>query len=105
VTWQARHLGLRWTLTSRIADFDRPNRFVDEQVSGPFASIRHEHRSVSAQGGTLMIDDWRHTAPFGLIGCVADVLVLRRVMTGLLRKRNAALARGAETALDLEPGT
>lgn len=92
VTWRARHLGLPRTLTSKITEFDRPNRFVDEQVSGPFASIRHEHRFERVPGGTLMLDDWRHTAPFGLIGSIADALVLRRLMVRLLRKRNAALA-------------
>jgi ligand-binding SRPBCC domain-containing protein len=92
VTWRARHLGLTWTMTSRISEFDPPDRFVDEQVSGPFASFRHEHRFEATSTGTLMIDDWRHIAPFGILGTVADVLVLRRLMTGLLRKRNAALA-------------
>jgi ligand-binding SRPBCC domain-containing protein len=72
---------------------------VDEpQVSGPFASIRHEHRFEAAPGGTLMIDDWQHTAPFGLIGRVADALVLRRLMTNLLHKRNAALVVEAALA-------
>jgi len=95
VTWRARHLGLTWTMTSGITEFNPPDRFVDEQVSGPFAAIRHEHRFEPAPGGTLMIDDWRHTAPFGLIGRVADALVLRRLMTSLLKRRNAALAREA----------
>lgn len=99
VTWRARHVGLTWTLTSRVTEFDRPNRFVDEQVSGPFASFRHEHRFEATPTGTLMIDDWRHTAPFGRIGHVADALVLRRLMTSLLRKRNAALADEAALAM------
>jgi ligand-binding SRPBCC domain-containing protein len=95
VTWRARHLGLMWTLTSRVTEFDRPARFVDEQVSGPFASFRHEHRFAAVPGGTLMIDDWRHVAPFGFIGRAADALVLRRLMTRLLTTRNAALAHEA----------
>jgi ligand-binding SRPBCC domain-containing protein len=95
VTWRARHLGLMWTLTSRITEFDRPALFVDEQVSGPFASFRHEHRFEAVPGGTLMIDDWRHVAPFGILGQVADALVLRRLMTSLLKMRNAALAHEA----------
>jgi ligand-binding SRPBCC domain-containing protein len=104
VTWRARHLGLKWTMTSRITEFDPPARFVDEQVAGPFASFRHEHRFEAAPSGTLMIDDWRHTAPFGILGTVADALVLRRLMTGLLRKRNAELADEAAVAKALSPG-
>jgi ligand-binding SRPBCC domain-containing protein len=104
VTWRARHLGLKWTMTSRITEFDPPDRFVDEQVSGPFAAIRHEHRFEAKPTGTLMIDDWRHTAPFGILGKVADLLVLRRLMTDLLRKRNAALADESAVAKASSPG-
>src|SRR3954466_1242821 len=43
VTWQARHFGLRWRMTSRISACDPPGSFVDEQVAGPFARWRHVH--------------------------------------------------------------
>jgi hypothetical protein len=43
VTWRARHFGIWFTMTSRIAALDRPARFVDEQTRGPFRSFRHEH--------------------------------------------------------------
>ena len=59
VTWRARHLGRVWSLTSRITAFDRPHRFVDEQVSGPFRSFRHEHTFERVPGGTRMTDDWQ----------------------------------------------
>jgi ligand-binding SRPBCC domain-containing protein len=42
VTWQARHIGRTWSLTSKITAFEPPTRFVDEQTSGPFAWFRHE---------------------------------------------------------------
>ncbi|MER6951194.1 hypothetical protein ABT294_44990 [Nonomuraea sp. NPDC000554] len=35
VTWQARHFGVRWRMTSTISAYDRPGHFVDEQVAGP----------------------------------------------------------------------
>ena len=95
VTWRARHLGRTWTLTSRITGFDPPRRFVDEQTSGPFAWFRHEHRFEETPGGTRMIDDWEHAAPFGGLGRIADRLVLGRLLERLLAQRNAALAREA----------
>lgn len=98
VTWRARHFGLTWSMTSRITAFERPSRFVDEQVSGPFASFRHEHRFEAVPGGTLMVDDWQHTAPFGPIGRVVDTLVLHRHMAASLRTRNAALVREVSSA-------
>ena len=98
VTWRARHLGLSWTLTSRITAFEPPVRFVDEQLSGPFAWFRHEHRFEAVPGGTRMIDDWQHAAPFGPIGRVADALILGPRLRRLLAERNDALAREAEAS-------
>jgi len=91
VTWQARHFGRTWSLTSRIVVFEPPKRFVDEQVSGPFRSFRHEHRFEPVAGGTLMIDEWRHEAPLGPLGRLVDRLILDRYMRGLLETRNASL--------------
>jgi ligand-binding SRPBCC domain-containing protein len=96
VTWRARHLGVTWTLTSRITAFEPPERFVDEQSSGPFRSFRHEHRFESVPGGTRMLDDWRHEAPFGLLGSIVDRLVLGRYLRRELRIRNGALKHEAE---------
>jgi len=56
VSWQARHFGIQWRMTSRITAYDRPHRFVDEMVRGPFSSFRHEHRFQEEGGGTLMTD-------------------------------------------------
>jgi ligand-binding SRPBCC domain-containing protein len=96
VTWRARHLRRTWSLTSRITAFEPPTRFVDEQVSGPFAWFRHEHRFEAVPGGTRVIDDWEHAAPFGPIGKIVDALVLGRLLRRLLAQRNAALVREAE---------
>ena len=97
VTWEARHFGRRWSLTSRITAFEPPTMFIDEQVSGPFRSFRHEHRFRPVDGGTLMTDDWLHLAPFGALGRLVDRLVLDRYMRGLLRTRNAGVKREAES--------
>ena len=100
VTWRAKHLGLRWSLTSRITAFDRPRLFVDEEVAGPFAAYRHEHRFEATPGGTRMTDDWQHRSPFGVLGIIADRLVLRRMLTRLLETRNGAIAAEAERTAD-----
>ncbi|MBT2503511.1 SRPBCC family protein [Curtobacterium sp. ISL-83] len=116
VTFRARHLGVVWQLTSRITALEAPHRFVDEQVRGPFARFRHEHRfEPSARGtgmhpargarmppargarmpparGTRMIDEIEFRAPFGPLGRLAEVLVLRRYLERLITERNAALA-------------
>ncbi len=49
VTWEARHFGIYWRVTSRITAFEPPHRFVDEMVRGPFALFRHETISRCAK--------------------------------------------------------
>lgn len=77
---------------------DRPNKFEDIQVSGPFAAFRHEHRFEAVGRGTRMHDRWQHEPPFGLLGRIIDRLVLARHMRDLFLTRNAALKREAERA-------
>lgn len=98
VTWRARHFGLRWTMTSEIVEWDRPRHFVDEQVRGPFRSFRHLHQFHPADDGTPamatdMVDRVTFVAPFGVLGRVAETMVLRRYLARLIDTRNEFLAR------------
>ena len=46
---------MRWV--SRIAAFDPPTMFVDEQLKGPYRQWVHTHRFVEARGGTTLLDE------------------------------------------------
>ena len=74
VTWRARHFGVWFTMTSQITARDRPKRFVDEQVAGPFRSFRHEHTFQPIPGGCRMSDTITVASP--VFGVVAERLVL-----------------------------
>ncbi len=91
VTWRARHFGVPWTMTVRVVEFERPHRFVDEQVAGPFASFRHTHRFERSGAGTAMTDTVFFEAPFGVLGRAAEGLVLRRRLVKLIEARNRYL--------------
>lgn len=99
VEWEARHLGVRWRMRSRISAFDPPNSFVDEQVRGPFLSFVHRHEFVAAPGGTTMIDEWTHRAP---LGALTDRF-LARYMERLLRGRADAIAEEAARLVSESP--
>jgi ligand-binding SRPBCC domain-containing protein len=99
VTWQARHFGLRWRMTSLISACDPPGYFVDEQVTGPFKRWRHAHHFVpDGNGGTLMRDVVEFAAPLGLLGTVAERTVLDWYMPRLIRVRNDHVRTTAEAA-------
>jgi ligand-binding SRPBCC domain-containing protein len=93
VTWQARHLGRRWRMTVEITALARPTYFVDEQVAGPFAVWRHEHRFTKQPGGaTAMRDLIDFAAPYGYLGRIAEAAVLERYLNRLIATRNRHLA-------------
>lgn len=93
VTWRGRHFGVVFHLSSAITAYDRPERFVDEQVRGPFRAFRHEHRFSPTAGGTLVEDRVTLTAPFGPLGRLAESLVLSRYLARVIAERNKALAQ------------
>ena len=97
VTWRARHFGIRFRMTSAITAYDRPRLFVDEQVRGPFASWRHEHRfEATPSGGTRMLDVVEFRSPGGPVGDLVDRFLLSAYMAKLIRQRNAWLVTTLE---------
>ncbi len=96
VTFEAVHLGVRQRLTSRIVLFERPRMFVDQMERGAFASMRHIHEFEPVEGGTLMRDTLIWVSPLGVLGRIADALVVERHMARFVERRNAALRAFAE---------
>jgi ligand-binding SRPBCC domain-containing protein len=91
VTWRAKHFGIWQNLTSKITEFDYPNFFVDEMVSGAFKSFRHEHHFSMANNQSTMNDVFIFESPYGIIGKIFNWLILKRYMTNLLKKRNKVI--------------
>ena len=97
VTWQARHFGVPFRLTSRVLAFDPPHHFRDGMIHGPFKSFTHDHFFIPIEGGTIIRDVFDYRSPLGPLGWLADVLFLRRHMTDLLRTRNQVVKQVAES--------
>ena len=97
VTWEAKHFGITQRLTSKITEFNSPNYFVDEMVSGAFKSFKHEHIFQQKGNQTLMIDKFYFQSPYRIIGKVANRLFLKKYMINLLKTRNQLLKIVAES--------
>ena len=97
LVFEAVHLGVRQRLSSQITEVERPVLFADVALSGAFQSLRHEHRFTAIDGGTLMRDRLEWTSPLGLLGCIADALLLKRYMLRFLVTRNRNLKVIVET--------
>ena len=97
VTWSARHLGVRQTLTSRMTAFDRPRHFRDSMVRGAFRRFDHDHFFAARGEATEMRDVFDFESPLGPLGRLVDALVLERYLRRLLETRNDEIKRVAES--------
>ena len=105
VTWRARHFGVTQEMTSKITAFDRPRYFQDSMQRGAFRSFVHDHFFESCgpdipvreprEGYTKMLDVVVFAAPLGILGRIAETLVLRRYLDRLLRKRAEIIREAA----------
>lgn len=100
VTWEAVHFGVKQRLTTKITAYERPYRFTDVMTRGVFHRMTHDHEFTRDGAGTLMRDIFTFEAPLGILGRVAETLVLTRYMRKLLVDRNTFLARTAEAGVD-----
>ena len=95
---------VRWRVMVR--EFDRPYRFVDVQLEGPFARWEHSHRFVEgvAEGGeigTWVEDRVTYRLPLGALGDLAHAVAGRRQIAALFdhRERRLRALLGAEAGV------
>jgi ligand-binding SRPBCC domain-containing protein len=99
VTWRGRHFGLMLQHTSRITRYEPPTFFQDIMTAGAFKRFEHDHRFQEQDGDTVMKDELRFSAPFGVLGLIAERLVLRNYLTRFLFERNQFLKQVAESEM------
>jgi ligand-binding SRPBCC domain-containing protein len=97
VQWQAKHFGRLRTHTSRIDGWRPYTYFRDVMVEGSFVRFEHEHHFALMDDGTRMRDEIRFAAPYGLLGKIAEKMVLRQHLLTMLKQRNVLIKRAAES--------
>ena len=97
VTWEAKHLGVRQRLTTKVSMYNYPNYFVSEMVQGIFKKIYHQHIFHSEGDTTIMTDLFAFAAPLGVFGRIAEKLFLEKYMRGFLIQRNLFIKQTAES--------
>lgn len=82
ISYRISLFGAPFGWTSLITVWRPPELFVDEQLRGPYALWRHEHRFTERDGATLVEDHVTYALPFEPLGALALPLVraqLRRI--------------------------
>ena len=72
-------------------------------VRGAFKSFAHLHEFVASRTGTTMIDTLEYKPPLGVLGALANLLVLERHMRRFLHERASHLKDAAEEPVSSAP--
>ena len=75
------------TWVTEITHVDHLRFFVDEQRVGPYKIWHHEHHLEEIDGGVKMTDIVTYQPPFGIIGAVANSLVIEKQLQEIFNYR------------------
>lgn len=84
-------LPLKWQ--SRIEAWQPVERFVDTQVTGPYALWHHTHEFVPMAGGTLLRDVVRYRLPLGWLGATLGGCHVESKVDRIFAYRTQEIAR------------
>lgn len=82
---------MRWT--TEISLWRPPHRFVDRQLSGPYALWNHDHSFSVREGGTLMRDYVTYAIPFGVFGRLPCNLLVKPDVERIFDFRTEAMQK------------
>ena len=86
--WSARFCGVRFAMTTRVEDYQRPANFGDRLTRGLLRQFAHVYRFTPLpDNGCAMSDELTVEAPFPLLGRWMERLYLARRMRSLVRRR------------------
>jgi hypothetical protein len=97
-TWSAKFFGVRFRVTTRIVELDRPNSFREVLIHGLPKKFEHEYTFERLEtGATRMTDQFEVESRFWLLGKLVDTLYLRPKMASALAHRAAFIKSVAES--------
>ena len=84
-------LGIKMTWVTEITHVEEKAYFVDEQRIGPYSMWHHEHKIEAINGGVLMTDIVSYSPPMGILGKLANSLLIRKQLKQIFDYREKAI--------------
>lgn len=79
--------GIKMNWTTEITHVKDHVYFVDEQRTGPYAIWHHEHHFKEIKGGVEMTDILTYAIPFGIIGQIANAVLVEKEVQKIFEYR------------------
>ena len=92
IDYRLRLFGVPFRWRTRIIQWQPNNRFIDEQIQGPYSKWTHLHSFAESAEGTRMTDRVEYRLPLQPAGTIALPLV-RRQLDRIFRYRASAIQK------------
>lgn len=86
-------LGIKLNWMTEITHVKELEYFVDEQRIGPYAMWHHQHKIEEIEGGVLMTDIVTYQPPMGILGSIANTVLIRKQLEQIFDYRTIALEK------------
>ena len=86
-------LGIKTKWVTEITHVKEGEYFVDEQRVGPYSMWHHEHFIQPIENGVLMKDIVSYQPPFGLLGSIANKLIIQNNLKEIFEYRSLAIQK------------
>ncbi len=86
-------LGIPTQWVTEITHVRDQSYFVDEQRVGPYKLWHHQHIILPQNNGVLMKDIVSYQPPLGVLGKVANTLVIKKTLNEIFNFRTKALEK------------
>ncbi len=84
-------LGIKLNWMTEITHVKDQEYFVDDQRVGPFAIWHHEHHFEPIKGGVKMMDKLTYAIPYGIIGRIANKILVAKEVQKIFTYREQAI--------------
>lgn len=86
-------LGIKTNWVTEITQVIEKKYFVDEQRIGPYSLWHHQHIIEPIENGILMTDIVSYQPPLGIIGAIANTLIIKNKLKEIFNFRTSAIEK------------
>lgn len=86
-------MGIKTDWVTEITHVVEGKYFVDEQRIGPYSLWHHQHLLESSPQGVLMKDIVTYAPPLGILGAIANQLIIKNKLKEIFEYRTLALEK------------
>jgi len=85
--------GIKTSWVTEITQVREKEYFVDEQRVGPYAIWHHQHFIKPIKNGVLMTDIVSYKPPLGVLGAIANSLIIKNKLNEIFNYRTIAIEK------------